>query len=180
MWRKNCEMKILMIKTAPVWNDGLTSVVEKMVRYVSSNAIKIDVVAVNEPSKQFKDIVEKRGGNIYIVQRHLSRPLHYVYELSRIIKRNQYDIVHAHGNSSTLALELLAAKIGGCGVRIAHSHNTSCKYIFLHRLLRPLFNAMYTTGFACSENAGKWLFGKRHFTIINNAIELNKFVFDLA
>lgn len=45
--------------------------------------------------------------------------------------------------------------------------------------LRPLSNLYPTECFACSEYAGKWLFGRdADFTVIPNAIELEKFHFD--
>lgn len=45
--------------------------------------------------------------------------------------------------------------------------------------LRPFSNLYPTERFACSEYAGKWLFGRdANFTVIPNAIELEKFHFD--
>ena len=43
-------------------------------------------------------------------------------------------------------------------------------------VLRPFTNVYPTVRFACSRYAGKWLFGKNaDFTVIPNAIELDKF-----
>jgi glycosyltransferase involved in cell wall biosynthesis len=48
----------------------------------------------------------------------------------------------------------------------------------LHRALRPLFNLCYTDGVACSESAGEWLFGKKKFIVLQNALDLEKYHFD--
>lgn len=46
-------------------------------------------------------------------------------------------------------------------------------------VLRPFANVYPTVRFACSRYAGKWLFGKNaDFTVIPNAIELDKFRFN--
>lgn len=76
-----------------------------------------------------------------------------------------------------------AAKKVGVPVRIAHSHSTMGKGEFAKNMmklaLRPFANVYPTVRFACGHYAGEWLFGKKHdFTVIPNAIELDKFRFD--
>ena len=72
-------------------------------------------------------------------------------------------------------------------VRICHSHSTASKgetkKNILKYLLRPLSKLYATHYFSCSEYAGKWLFGKRAYkkkkiTIINNAIDIEKYQFN--
>ena len=45
-------------------------------------------------------------------------------------------------------------------------------------MLRPLFNRLYTDAFACGEDAGRWLFGNRPFTVIHNGKDFQKFVYN--
>ena len=72
-------------------------------------------------------------------------------------------------------------------VRIAHSHSTTNKKEHLRNFIKNilrLFSKKYATHyFACSELAGRWLFGDKTFnkgevTVINNAIELEKYKFN--
>ena len=79
-----------------------------------------------------------------------------------------------------MALDLWAAKAGGAGVRIAHSHNTYCRHRALHALLRPAFDRLYTHAWACGEEAGKWLFRERPFRIARIGVETERFAFDEA
>lgn len=37
-------------------------------------------------------------------------------------------------------LEMLAAKLAGCKLRVAHSHNSRCLHKKAHNMLKPLFN----------------------------------------
>ncbi len=104
--------------------------------------------------------------------------LQYFQELLRYIKQNQIHVVHAHGNSATLAVEMTAARLGGCEIRLAHCHNTSCTHPFADQLLRPLFYRNYTHGLACGKKAGKWLFQERPFILIPNGQDISRFLFN--
>jgi glycosyltransferase involved in cell wall biosynthesis len=50
--------------------------------------------------------------------------------------------------------------------------------MLLHKLLKHVFDRCYTHAFACSEKAGRWLYGEKTFTIINNGIPVEKFLFN--
>jgi glycosyltransferase involved in cell wall biosynthesis len=103
--------------------------------------------------------------------------LKYCIKLYKIMHSNKFDVVHVHGNSANMLIELGIAKLNGIPCRIAHSHNSTCKNPKLNRLLIPIFKKTYTKALACSEMAGEWLFGKNNFTVMNNAIDLNSFKF---
>ena len=77
-----------------------------------------------------------------------------------------------------MSVELVAARLAGCKVRIDHSHNTTCENQKADKILRPVFNRNYTTAFACGQDAGRWMFGKRKFTIIPNGRNLKKYEYD--
>lgn len=104
--------------------------------------------------------------------------MQYIVDIFKIIHRYRYDIIHVHGNSCTMAIELFAGKVAKCQIRIAHGHNTACVHKRMHELLRPLFERTCTDRIACSEEAGKWLFRGKKFDILENAIDLSKYQFD--
>jgi len=95
-----------------------------------------------------------------------------------MMREQHYDIVHIHGSSSLLVIELLAAKLSGIKIRIVHSHNTTCNHRILNLIMKPLFNKLSTYRLACGVDAGKWLFGKQDFRVIKNGISLDKFKFN--
>lgn len=105
-------------------------------------------------------------------------PVQYFFALFNFIRKHHIEVIHANGNSATLAVEMLAAKLGGCKKRIAHSHNTRCDQIRADKLLRPLFYATYTDGLACGRDAGIWLFQNRKFTVIKNGRDVARFQFN--
>lgn len=171
-------MKVLMINTVPTEKNGITGVIFNIINHINSDKISIDYLSINKPDNHYTKTVNEHGGKMYVIPRSIKKPFSYVRNLYKLLKKNRYDIIHVHGNSSTLTLEMLAAKLANCKVRIAHSHNTTCKYKFVHYVLTPLFRLLCNERMACGIDAGKWLFGNQRFTVINNGIDVNKFFFD--
>lgn len=100
----------------------------------------------------------------------------YISFLNNLMKKNNYDVIHVHGNSSNMIIELLIAKFNKIPKRIAHCHNSTCSHPFFNKLINPLFKTTYTDALACSKVAGEWLF-KKDFSVINNAIDIDSFCF---
>lgn len=171
-------IKILMISTNPIGKDGITSVIFNIINNINVKYFQIDVLAINNPDNEYKIMVESKGGKLYSLHRDKHHMIKYISNLKTLIKKNKYDIVHVHGNSHTLTLELMIAKHAGCKTRIAHSHNTTCKAKVLNKLLTPFFLHYYTTAIACGNVAGEWMFGHHQFQIINNGINIENFKFN--
>lgn len=98
--------------------------------------------------------------------------------MKSLMQRQKFDVVHVHGNSSTMGLELSLAKIEKVPVRIAHCHNSRCEHPKVHKLLYSLLRASYTQAVACSTLAGDWIFGCGNYTVLPNAIDLQKFQYN--
>lgn len=172
-------MKVLVIVTSHFGYDGISNVVTNYYVHQDHTKIRMDLMTINKvPANLAKEIEYNRDNNFVLVQRN-KNPLNYIYVLTKLIRKNRYDIVHVHGNSSTMFIELFAALLGGCKVRIAHSHNTKCDHAIINRILHPLFKLTYTNAFACGIEAGEWLFKKREATIILNGVDLKRFVLNL-
>lgn len=170
-------MKILMSSSNSYGKNGVTNIIMNLYRNINKDQFNIDFVAINEPEERIRKEIEKSGGKITIIKRDIIRPLCFIKEYSDACKG--YDIVHAHGNSATLALEMIAAKKASVAIRIAHSHSSSCKYMLIDKICRPIFYKYCNGYLACGERAGRWLYGKRKFEIINNGINVEQFVFDM-
>lgn len=172
-------MKVLIIFTTKLHQNGISNNVMNYIKYIDKKDLQIDIVSLNiVKEKYIIDIISEANCHLYELTMRNKNPIKYFFELIKIIRTEKYDIVHAHGNSATLSLEMLAARLGGTSIRIAHSRNTSCTHKFLDKLLRPLFNVTYTHGFACGKEAGEWLFKNREFTIIPNGNDTDKFKFN--
>jgi glycosyltransferase involved in cell wall biosynthesis len=172
-------IKVLIISTTNFDLDGITNVIMNYYRFMDKSNMQIDFVVPNDVEDSLKKEIQSNGSYLFKIEGRTTNVLSYILKLYNLIKLNKYDIVHAHGNSSTLALEMYSAKLGRARIRIPHSHNSTCKHKLAHRLFRPLFYYYYTNAFACGEKAGKWLFNDRPFEIIKNGIDLSKYKFNI-
>lgn len=171
-------IKVLVVVTSLFGYDGISNVATNYYIYKNHENMSMDFLTINPISKRLSEELNKHQDKSYILPYRNTNPIKYFYELKKIIKNGKYQIVHVHGNSSTMFVEMFAAKQAGVKVRIAHSHNTKCDHVKIDRILKPLFLKCYTDGFACGKEAGEWLFNDGKFDIISNGIDLEKFEFN--
>lgn len=171
-------MKVLAINTVDLDYNGITDCLYQYLKAMDYTGLQIDILAGTGSNSEMTVMFRLLGNKVYHIGNRKKNPFSYMWKLRRLIKQNRYDIVHVHGNSATMAFDLLGAKLGGCKVRIAHSHNTSCQHVVEDKMLRPLFNFLVTERFACGQAAGKWLFGKKDFRVIPNGRDLKKFSYN--
>ena len=183
MWENpigDCEivfMKVLIINTVNTRRNGITNVIFNLYHSIDKNNISFDLVTKNVPDHTYTNTIEISGGKIITIPKSKFHVIRYIRTLKGIIRRNRYEMVHIHGNSHTVVLELLAAKLAGCKVRIVHAHSTTCNSPMLHKLLSPLFHLLCTHRLACGQAAGQFMHGNHAFTVINNGVNTEKFSF---
>lgn len=165
---------LVVITTGFVTYGGLTTVFMNYFRAMDKDGLRLDVASIGQADKVLADEIEREGGHYYNLPSKQKKIIAYMFELWRICKG--YDVIHVHGNSPLMAVELAIAKSRGVQQRIAHSHNTSGMHPILNTMCRCLFNNLYTIGLACSQKAGEWLYTKE-FHVLNNAICTEKYAF---
>lgn len=166
---------------------GTESVVFNNYRFIDRSKIQFDIVVDNNSPCQIPEDIVKLGCKVYYISpyTHLTQ---YITEIRRLCKQNGYKIVHSHMNAMSV-FSLLAAWQAGVPIRIAHSHSTASggkdfKRDLFKYMLRPFSKVFANKYFACSEYAAQWLFGKRTINkgkvfLLNNAINVEQFKFDL-
>lgn len=169
-------IKVLMI-LGGLGKEGITNSVLTYLENLDMSDLEMTLGIAGEAENTALERAKKIGINIKFFPGRNVKPIKYFFALSVLVKKENYDIVHVHGNSATLGIDMLAAKIGGAKIRIAHSRNTSCTHPIMDKLARPIFDCTYTDGFACGEEAGKWLFGDKPFTVMPNGKNVDRFLF---
>lgn len=169
-----------MVLTVRYGKNGIANCVMNYLSRMDPARVRCDLVCLNEPDEKAHTLVKQTGGNVFVLPGRNRHPLRYIRQLTHIVREREIEIVHAHGNSATLTAELLAAKRGGAGVRMPHSHNTTCNMKAIDKLLRGVFYRTSTQNIACSAAAGEWLFPNRPYTVLNNAIDTPHFRFSAA
>lgn len=164
---------------------GVEAVIMNYYRHIDRSKIQFDFICDSDSTNIPYEEIEKLGGRVIIVPPY-QKVFKYIKELIKIFKKNNYKIVHSHINTLSV-FPLYAAKKAGVPVRIAHSHSTTNKKEWkkniIKLVLRPFAKTFATDYFACSELAGRWLFGDKTFDegkvyVLNNAIDLDKFKYD--
>ena len=164
---------------------GVESVVMNYYRHIDRTKIQFDFICDSDSTDIPYEEIEKLGGRVILIPpyQHIFK---YNKELLKVFKENNYKIVHSNINTLSV-FPLRIAKKANIPVRIAHSHSTSNKKEWkkntLKQVLRPLSKIYATEYFACTEHAGRWLFGNKTFnkgkvTVINNGIDLNNYIYN--
>lgn len=167
---------------------GLETYLMQQFRHLDKAKITYDFVNITaEDEIVFKKEIIDAGSHVYGVMSRHSNPIRHYWQwiclLHKIAKN--YKAIVLNSNGLTYVFPLVAARLFGIPMRVMHSHNTGFEkkigitkkiIIAMNRLLLPYGATDY---FACSNLAGKWMFGKGlKFKVIPNAIDINKFKFN--
>lgn len=160
---------------------GLETMLMNYYRHVDKSIIQFDFLVHRTKRGTFDDEIESMGGKIYRLPKLNPFSKHYKQALGNFFDEHpEYQIIHVHQDCLSSVI-LKVAKKHGIKVRIAHSHSSSqnkdLKYpikLFYKHLI-PIYA---TDLFACSNEAGKWMFNGAPFTVLNNAIDAKKYIYD--
>lgn len=165
---------------------GAETMVMNLYRHIDRSKLQFDFVIHIEKKCDYTDEILSLGGRIYSMPQYNGiNTVQYIKAWNSFFKKHtEYKIVHGHMRS-TASIYLMVAKKYGI-YTVAHSHNTSSGrgisaiaknlYQYPIRYIADYF-------FACSETAGKWLFGDKiiqsdRFEVINNAIDADSYRFN--
>ena len=159
---------------------GAESRMMDVYRYIDRNEIQFDFLTMQLEEQYYEDEIRRLGGRVIkIAAPRDSGTLQNLKELTKIMREGKYDVVHAH-TSYHCGMVMLAAKRAKIPVRISHSRTTGSKRQgkktqLMLKLGRFLINRFATCRLAISWEAGIYLFGKKQFTVLPNAIDLRKY-----
>lgn len=161
---------------------GAESMCMNIYRSIDRSIIQFDFVKHNHNKGDFEDEIISLGGRIYeapayVVTNHMS---YCRWWSNHLQKHSEHRIIHGH--FFTIApIYFKVAKRFGCKT-IAHSHCTwdPSHMTIARRIKKHILKHIEDYSdfcFACSHEAGAWLYPKKEFKIINNAIDTNLFTF---
>ena len=183
---KKSKKPVIVAQIMGKWiGGGVESVIMNYYRHLDRTKVQFDFICDEDSTRIPYDEIKKLGGRVFLVPKY-QKLTQYLKSLEDLFRKNQYRIVHSNVNTLSV-FPLYAAKKAGVPIRISHSHSTSnpkeWKRNIIKNILRPFSKKYATDYFACSELAGRYLFGDKTFDqgkvkIIHNAIDFNKFKFD--
>lgn len=159
---------------------GVETVVMNYYRHIDRSKVQFDFVVTEGSTIVPREEMEGLGGRVFMVPAytHLLQFQRANYALFRA--HPEWLIVHAHMNALNV-FPLASAAKAGVPVRIAHSHSASGRGELVRNaikgFLRTQANRYPTQRFACTEHAGRWLFGDYPFEVVPNPIDFECFRF---
>lgn len=162
---------------------GLENFIMNVYRNIDRNKIQFDFLVHYTEKKYYDDEIEAMGGRIYRFSlRDDNNILKYMKELDLFYKSHkEYKVIHCH-MSSIGFINFIIAKKNNVNVKIAHSHNSSTDDTFKGRVKRLMmlpYKYISDINFACSKEAGEYLFKNKKYEVIPNAIDVKKFMYNV-
>lgn len=164
--------------------DGAETFIMNIYRNVDRTKVQFDFLVHTELKCDYDDEILSLGGNIHRVCPKGENAKRNIIDTYKVIRDNDYNIVHIHSALSTTAVDLFIAKLAGAKIRIYHSHssnNTRRIMRIIHRSMIPFTNLFATHKLACARIAAQWMygmFGAKGAIVINNSIDARLFTYD--
>ena len=179
------KIKVLYILPSITQSNGVASYVFNYLDKMDLDIFDVEIVASNlRPSQKFIDFCNEKGIVLHFISNLKEKSIfQFKKDIKEFMKEHHdYDIVHC--NVMTQGLFYLSyAKKYKIPVRILHSHATKNADSMLKNIRNSIMSFLVKRKanyyFACSKMAGDYLFKKKKYHIINNAIDMNKYSFNL-
>lgn len=120
-------------------------------------------------------------GRVWVAPKNRHNYLAYKRFWHKFFKCNKFDVIY-YNTCDIVSVDMLKfAKAANIPIRIIHSHNTNVQqklrliHKFTEKYNRKHIEDYATHLFACSEEAGEWMFGDKHFTVLKNGIDISKY-----
>lgn len=158
---------------------GQETFIMNLYRKVDHSNIQFDFLCSELDKGEFDDEILRLGGKIFyppeITMRGPLKQIQKLCGLTKTLKAHPCDVYHIHTHHAMDAFQnALAAKLCGIKTVVVHSHNTSALYhVSAHKIFRALLNLLPIRRFACSTDAGKWMFANTSFRVIHNGLDLD-------
>lgn len=172
-------MKILFVMPAHISYGGIESTALNMWRGLTKRGHHIDFVCHGSQKGIFENEIKTTGSRVFHIplKSQNFRKMKAVFRY--ILKTGSYEAVHAHMNA-TSGIYLQMAKEYGVSVLAAHSHASSMRVVtgnpfkaVINHFEKYRTNQLANVKIACSDKAGRWLYGRNPHTVIFNAVDVN-------
>lgn len=164
---------------------GIDSFILNMCSHLPASDYTFSIVADCEKTS-IENEFQNAGVSVIYVPPALKSKLRYASALWRLIRQQDFDVVHCHKNSLANPLSIIIARMKRIPLVIVHSHNTHATQQAasgrVHNTFKKMLRSMKVIRLACSDKAAEWLFGEDYqaqsVTVLKNGIDLAQFRFN--
>ena len=161
---------------------GIESYLMNIYRNLDRDKLTFDFVT-DFPVMAYEDEVIEKGSYVYKIPAKGRHPVKQLWTLGRILRRHkEYHTVYFNILDAGAAFTMLEPYLHRRRIAV-HSHNGNTANTGLHGKMQKLLLFLADRKLACSEIAARYMFGDKsvdngEVTVINNAIDLDKFRFN--
>lgn len=172
--------KVLMLLSTYGVASGVNTFAMNYLRGFNHEDVEVDFAVYFERESPYIAEIKSYGGKTYLLP-PVKNIFSHVSECRRILHDGKYDVIHDNSLVLTIPI-MIAAKLEKVPVRILHSHVTELGETrgkkIRNKSLLPFLKMSATDYLACSNVAGKAMFGTMPFTIVPNVVQANSLVFN--
>lgn len=161
---------------------GIETYLLKITQYINKEQFQFDFIDMNIGDAALKKELQALGSKFYKITPRRISPTRNKKDLERLFEAEHFDVFHCHINTLSYILPIEIALNKGCHV-IVHSRNAGAAkqihtmiFHYIHFIKLP---RKQITMLAVSDEAGRWLFGKKSpYRVVNNGIDIKKYLYD--
>lgn len=161
-------------------------------RHINRKKFQVDFIIYDERFNFYDEVINS-GSKVYVSpskkKGKLSHFIEQIRFVKKVLKENEYDIIHCHGCSFFSILRgVIPAKLSGKVKIISHAHSIgtpkNTKFDDLLRgILKWLTSHIVDMGFSCSDRAGKSKYTDKFmlsskYQIIHNAVDTTNYFYN--
>lgn len=164
---------------------GAETMCMNLYRKIDKTKIQFDFVKHTSEECAYDEEIKSLGGKIYVAPRFniLNYNSYCKWWKNHLITHPEHQIIHGHYFTissiyfkvarSLKRITIGHSHIAGSGIDNSYTLKKAIK-IFIRK------NVKNTSDYrlACSKIAGEFLYGNKNFTVLNNAIDTNAFIYD--
>ena len=165
---------------------GTETMLMNLYRKLNTN-VQFDFISYYDKDAYYDDEIKRLGGQVIRIDSpNKVGMIKSIKNLCEVIKENgPYDAVHAH-TLFNCGIAMIAARLSGIKVRVSHAHtNLDNTKNIIRKIyvwcMRKTINLFSTDCIACSESAGKYLFGEnitssKKYKLLPNYVDYKKYL----
>ena len=166
---------------------GVEAFVTTLLECMDRTGLVVDVAACKVQPGPYDIRLAKMGIEPIALGTSIRSVASNLKEFCRLLEQGAYDAVHLNVYEGLALLFAREAKKAGVARVIVHSHNNDLRpsatrwlKLALHRMCAGLLGGYADARWAPSQAAGRFMFGKRPFTLVRNGIVPERFASDAS
>lgn len=163
---------------------GLESYIMEIYRHCNHQKIQFDFLCFKKIHEDYEQEIHDLGGKVFYIPIKRNGVLAHYRGLKEIFSNCNYAGIYYQCNRKLSTLDVFKfAKKYNVPIRAIHSHNSTQQNVsFINKIRNRLvdfrIDNYVTDRFACSAEAGEWMFGNREYTVIKNAVDTSVFYYN--